>query len=76
MKLREKFKEKLKAFHKDEEGAQVSTEVIILLAVGAGIAVALGIFAKNRMSAMETEVENQLQEFDNFKDAGTGSGGG
>ncbi len=74
MKLREKIKEKIKAFHKDESGAQVSTEVIILLAVGAGIAVALGIFAKNRMSDMETEVQNQLQEFDNFKKEGSGSG--
>lgn len=66
--------DKIKAFHKNEEGAQVSTEVIILLAVGAGIAVALGIFARSRMADMEQRVNTQMQGFENFETAGASGG--
>lgn len=69
--------DKIKAFHKNEDGAQVSTEVIILLAVGAGIAVALGIFAKIRLGDMKGKVDSQLQGFENFESDSSGdiSGG-
>lgn len=67
-----KIKEKVKSFHNNENGAQVSTEVIILLSVGAAVAIGIGVFAKMRMDSMEDHIDSQLQEFQNGGGAASG----
>ena len=61
-----KVKDKVMKFHKDEEAALLSTEAIILIAVGGAVAVGIGIFATRKTNEMSEAVDSQLQNFNDF----------
>ena len=62
-----RIKEFFKKFHKNESGAIISTEVIIFICIGLGVALVVGLIVNANINKTDEGVTNVMNQLDDFQ---------